>query len=470
MAENAPKCYDIVFLGGGPAGYQGAIRAAQLGGKVAVVEQEYLGGVCLNRGCIPTKALRASVEVLRLARKSRSFGINVENVSPNIPAMIARKNRVVELLRGGIEYLLDHNKIDLYQGAGRLLEPGVLEVNGEDELTKVYARKVVLATGSRTSRPGFLAGDLPAVLTTDDILEISTAPASLLVLGGGAVGVEMAVIMAELGSKVTLLEREDRILPREDAEAIVYLQSLLKHRKVKVLTGVQVERVEQVHGAQNVTITLAGGDTLSAEKLLQAAGRRVNAENIGLKNIGLPVDGKPLQVDEHMLTGVPGVYAAGDLAGKTWLAHGAFAEGITAAEHALGRPAAMDYRVVPRCVFSNPEFAAVGLSEEEAKAQFNVKSVTFPFKSLGMAQALSDWEGMVKLVIDSKTEQLLGGHIVGLHAGDLIAEIALAMQNKIGVKGIMKTIHAHPTLSEAILETAQGALGLAIHMDPVDKS
>ncbi|KAF1085049.1 Dihydrolipoyl dehydrogenase [Sporotomaculum syntrophicum] len=467
MAENAPKCYDVVFLGGGPAGYQGAIRASQLGGRVAVVEQEYLGGVCLNRGCIPTKALRASVEVLRLARKSKSFGINVENVIPNVPAMIARKNRVVELLRGGIEYLFEQNRVDLYQGIGRLLEPGVLEVNEEDGLTKVYACKVVLATGSRTSRPGFLTGEQPGVLTTDDILEMTAAPASLLVLGGGAVGVEMAVIMVELGSKVTLLEREDRILPREDAEAAAYLQSLLKRRKVKVLTGA---RVEQVQGDQNVTVTLAGGDTLSAEKLLLAAGRKVNAENIGLENIGMPVDGKPLQVDEHMLTGVPGIYAAGDLAGKTWLAHGAFAEGITAAEHALGRPAAMDYRVVPRCVFSTPEFAAVGMSEEEAKAQYNVKSVTFPFRSLGMAQAMGDWEGMVKLVVDSKTEQLLGGHIVGPHAGDLIAEVALAMQNKIGIRGIVETIHTHPTLSEAVLETAQGVLGLAIHMDPVDRS
>jgi len=460
--------YDIAFLGGGPAGYQGAIRAAQLGGKVAVVEQEHLGGVCLNRGCIPTKTLKASVEVLRLARKGKSFGINVENVSPNVPAIIARKNRVVELLRGGIEYLFEQNRVNLYQGTGRLLEPGVLEVTGEGGVTKVCARKVVLATGSRTSRSGLLAGDIPGVLTTDDILEIPSAPTSLLVLGGGAVGVEMAVIMAELGSKVTLLEMEDRILPREDAEAATYLQSLLKRHKVKVMTGV---RVEQVQGdIQGVAVTLAVGDTLAAEKLLVAAGRRVNIKNIGLENIGLPADGRPLQVDEHMLTGVPGVYAAGDLTGKTWLAHGAFAEGITAAEHAMGHPAAMDYRVVPRCVFSTPEFAAVGMSEEEAKAQFPVTTISFPFKSLGMAQALGEWEGMVKLVVDSKTEQLLGGHIVGPHAGDLIAEVALAMQNKVGVRGIVETIHTHPTLVEAVLETAQGALGLAIHMPPVDRS
>ncbi len=459
--------YDVVFLGGGPAGYQGAIRAAQLGGRVAVVEQEHLGGVCLNRGCIPTKSLKASVEVLRLARKSKSFGINVENVSPNIPAIIARKNRLVELLRGGIEYLFEQNRVDLFQGAGHLLEPGVIEVTGKEGIARICARKVVLATGSRSSRPGFLAGDIPGVLTTDDILEISVAPASLLVLGGGAVGVEMAVIMAELGSKVTLLEMEEHILPREDAEAATYLQSLLKRHKVKIMTGV---RVEQVQGVQNVKVTLAGGATLEAEKLLLAAGRQVNVENLGLENIGLPVDGMPLPVDEHMLTGVPDIYAAGDLAGKTWLAHGAFAEGITAAEHAMGRPATMNYRVVPRCVFSVPEFAAVGMSEEEAKAQFNVKSISFPFKSLGMAQALGESEGMVKLVVDNKTEQILGGHIVGPHAGDLIAEVALAMQNKVGVKGIVETIHTHPTLSEALLETAQGALGLAIHMDPANRS
>lgn len=459
--------YDVAFLGGGPAGYQGAIRAAQLGGRVAVVEQEHLGGVCLNRGCIPTKTIKASVEVLRLARKGKYFGIDVDGVSPDMPAIIARKNRVVELLRGGVHHLFKQNRVDLYRGTGRLLEPGVIEVTGEDGATRVRARKVVLATGSRPARPGPLAGDIPGVMTTDDILELTAVPASLLVLGGGAVGVEMAVIMAELGSKVTLLEMEDRILPREDAEAATYLQSMLKRRKVKVMTGV---RVEQVQGGENVTVTLAGGETLEAEKLLVAAGRRANVENIGLENIGLQAGGGPLQVDEHMLTGVPGVYAAGDMTGKMWLAHVAFAEGITAAEHAMGRPAAMDYRVVPRCVFSTPEYAAVGMSEEEAREQFSVTPVSFPFKSLGMAQAMGEWEGMVKLVVDSKTGQILGGHIVGPHAGDLIAEVALAMQNKVGVRGIMETIHTHPTLAEAVLETAQGALGLAIHMPPAERS
>ncbi|HBX22111.1 MAG TPA: dihydrolipoyl dehydrogenase [Desulfotomaculum sp.] len=459
--------YDVVFMGGGPSGYQGAIRAAQLGGKVAVVEQEYLGGVCLNRGCIPTKTIKASVEVLRLARKGKTYGINVENVSPDVPAIIARKNRVVELLRGGIHHLFKQHRVDLYPGTGRLLEPGVIEVTGETGVTRVCARKVVLATGSRPARPGPLAGDIPGVMTTDDILELTAVPASLLVLGGGAVGVEMAVIMAELGSKVTLLEMEDRILPREDAEAATYLQSMLKRRKVKVMTGV---RVEQVQGGPNVTVTLAGGGALEAEKLLVAAGRRANVENIGLENIGLQADGKPLPVDEHMLTGVPGVYAAGDITGKMWLAHVAFAEGITAAEHAMGYQTAMDYRVVPRCVFSTPEYAAVGMSEDKAKEQFTVTSVSFPFKSLGMAQAMGEWEGLVKLVVDSKTEQLLGGHIVGPHAGDLIAEVALAMRNKVGVRGIVETIHTHPTLAEAVLETAQGALGLAIHMPPAERS
>lgn len=460
------EIYDVIFLGGGPAGYQGAIRAAHLGGRVAVVESAHLGGVCLNRGCIPTKTIKASVEVLRLARKGKTYGINIEGINPDMPAIIARKNKVVELLRGGIRHLFKQNRIDLFEGGGRLAGPDAVEVNLNDTLKRLQARKIVLATGSRPARPVVAAGDIPGVLTTDDILEISSAPPSLLVLGGGAVGVEMAVIMAELGSAVTLLEMEKRILPREDAEMAEYLQTMLKRRKVKVLIGVKVVKVE---GGPGVRVTLDSGKTLEADRMLLAAGRAANVEDIGLKSAGIEHAGGPLKVDRRMRTLVPGIYAAGDITGGMWLAHVAFAEGIVAAENAMGMDTEMDYRVVPRCVFSSPEYAAVGLSEEEAREQHTVTAVSFPFKSLGMAQAMGDWDGMVKLVVDSKTEQVLGGHIIGPHASDLIAEVALAMRNNIGARGIMETIHAHPTLPEAVLEVAQGTLGRAIHMSPPKK-
>jgi len=262
--------YDVIFLGGGPAGYQGAIRAAQLGGRVAVVESAQLGGVCLNKGCIPTKTIKASVEVLRLARKAKTFGINVEGITPDIAAIIARKNKVVELLRGGIRYLFKQNRIDLLEGVGRLNSPGIVEVNQNDTLIRLQARKIVIATGSRPARPVIAAGDTTGVLTTDDILEISSVPPSLLVLGGGAVGVEMAAIMAELGSMVTLIEMEKTILPREDAQMVEYLQTMLKRRKVKILTGVKVLNIE---GDSGVRVTLDNGKTLENDKMLLAVGR-----------------------------------------------------------------------------------------------------------------------------------------------------------------------------------------------------
>jgi len=459
------EVYDVVFLGGGPAGYQGAIRAAQLGGRVAVVENAHLGGVCLNRGCIPTKTIKASVEVLRQARKGKSFGINIEGINPDIKAIIARKNKVVELLRGGIRHLFKENRIDLFEGSGRLAGVDAVEVNINDTLQRLQARKIVLATGSRPARPGIVSGDVPGVLTTDDILEMSEIPLSLLILGGGAVGVEMAAIMAELGSAVTLLEMETRIMPREDAQLAEYLQSMLKRRKVKVLTGAGVAKVE---GGSKVQVTMGDGKVLEADRLLLAAGRAANVEDIGLAGTGLKHAAGPLKVNRRMETAVQGIYAAGDITGGM-LAHVAFAEGIVAAENAMGMDTEMDYRVVPRCVFSSPEYAAVGLSEEMARESHPVKAVSFPFKSLGMAQAMGDWEGMVKLVVDGKTDQVLGGHIIGPHASDLIAEIALAMRNNIGARGIMETIHAHPTLPEAVLEVAQGAMGRAIHMSPPER-
>jgi len=460
------EIYDVVFLGGGPAGYQGAIRAAQLGGRVAVVESAQLGGVCLNKGCIPTKTIKASVEVLRLARRGKAYGINIENATPDVPAIIARKNKVVELLRGGIRYLFKQNHITLLEGVGQLDGPNIVEVNQNDNLIRLQARKIVIATGSRSARPVIAAGDIPGVLTTDDILGISAVPSTLLVLGGGAVGVEMAAIMAELGSTVTLIEMEKTILPREDAQMVGYLQAMLKRRKVKVLTGVKAANIE---GGSGVRVTLDNGKTLENDQMLLAIGRVANVENIGLERAGVDYTGGCLKVDRQMQTSVPGIYAAGDITGSMWLAHVAFAEGIVAAENAMGISSAMDYRVVPRCIFSSPEYAAVGLSEEEAREQHTVSTVSFPFKSLGMAQAMGDWEGMIKIVVDSKTEQVLGGHIIGPHASDLIAEISLAMRNNISVKGIIKTIHAHPTLPEAVLEVAQGVLGRAIHMTPTER-
>lgn len=458
------EVFDVVFLGGGPAGYQGAIRAAQLGRRVAVVESRHLGGVCLNRGCIPTKTIKASVDVLYRARRAKDYGLEIDgSVRPDIGAIIARKEKVVGLLRGGVAQLFRGNGVALYEGRGRLAAPGELVVEGEGSTVRLKAKKVVLATGSRPLLPGPFAGDKQGVLTTDDILNIGAVPVSLLIAGAGAIGVEMASIMAELGSTVTLLEMEGRILPREDAEMAAYLTRMLKRQKVKIITGVSVTEVES---GDQVRLALSDGRTLEGEAVLVAAGRKPNIEEIGLEETGLGPEGGSLAVNERMETAVAGIYAAGDITGGWLLAHVAFAEGIVAAENAAGLERRMDYRVVPRCIFSIPEYGAVGLPEEEAKERFPATSFSFPLKSLGMAQAMGEWEGLVKLVVHQKTGVILGGHIIGPHAGDLIAEIALAMRQGIPARGIVDTIHTHPTLSEAVLEAAQAACGQAIHILP----
>lgn len=457
------EVFDVVFLGGGPAGYQGAIRAAQLGRRVAVVEFHQLGGVCLNRGCIPTKTIKASVDVLHRARRGKDYGLLIGDARPDIGAIIARKEKVVGLLRGGVTQLFRSNGVSLYEGRGRLVSPDGLVVEGEGGTARLKAKKVVLATGSRPFLPGPFAGDKQGVLTTDDILNINAVPASLLIVGAGAIGVEMASIMAELGSAVTLLEMEGRILPREDAEMAAYLTRMLKRQKVKIITGVSVTEVEP---GEQVRLTLSDGRTLEGDAVLVAAGRKPNIEGIGLDEAGLGREGGPLAVNERTETAVPGIYAAGDVTGGWLLAHVAFAEGIVAAENAAGLDSRMDYRVVPRCIFSLPEYGAVGLPEEEAKERFPATSFSFPLKSLGMAQAMGEWEGLVKLVVHEKTGEILGGHVIGPHAGDLIAEIALAMRHGIPARGIVETIHIHPTLSEAVLEVAQAACGQAIHILP----
>ena len=455
--------FDIVFLGGGPAGYQGAIRSAQLGAKVAVIEERFVGGVCLNWGCIPTKTVRASAEVGRSLRRAREYGFKPVEPMIDMAAVVARKQRVVTGLRRSIERLFQARKIDLIEGRGRLIAPGKIEVQKNGESHLVEADKVIISTGSRPA-------DLPVfpknqrVFRADEMLDIPYLPQHLLVVGGGAVGVEMAAIFHELGSQVTLVEAFENILPFDDREVAAYLLTVLQRRKVKVLCGVTVESV--VENADGFSVRLIDGTEIAPDTILQAVGRRFNTEGIGLESLGIEVDRSRIMVDAHMQTNVPGHYAAGDVIGGWLLAHVAFAEGICAAEHALGLGSSMDYRVVPRCVFSIPEYGAVGISEEEARSKFPIKVASFPFKSLGMAQAMGELEGLVKIIANAETDQILGAHIIGPHGADLIAEIALAMRAQASSRMIMNTIHTHPTLSEAVLEVVQALHGQAIHQPP----
>jgi dihydrolipoamide dehydrogenase len=458
-----PERYDIAFLGGGPAGYQGAVRAAQLGARVAVIEEKFLGGVCLNRGCIPTKTVRASAEVARSMRRAREYGFQAVEANPDIKAIIARKERVVQGLRRSIAGLFQARRIDLVEGRGRFLSPTRIEVEMDGQSRLLEAAKVVIATGSRPDRlPLFPQSS--RIFLADEMLTIDYLPKHLLVVGGGAVGVEMAAIFRELGSQVTLVEVMDRLLPYEDAEMAEYLAGVLKRRKIAVKCGIQVGAVEEE--AENFACRLDDRSDLTPDTILLATGRRFNTEGLGLEELGVGLEKGRILVDEHMMTNVPGIYAAGDVIGGWLLAHVAFAEGICAAEHALGLGSRMEYQVVPRCTFTLPEYAAVGVAEAEAEAQQPIKVARFPFKSLGMGQCLGELEGLVKIIAHAKTDQILGAHIIGPHAADMIHEIAVAMRGGLPSRVIMETIHAHPTLSEAVLEVAQALHGQAIHRVP----
>jgi dihydrolipoyl dehydrogenase len=459
--------YDIAFLGGGPAGYQGAIRAAQLGAKVAVIEERFVGGVCLNWGCIPTKAVRASAEAGRTLRRAREYGFMAVEAVPDIAAIIARKQRVIKALRGSIEQLFLARKIELIEGRGAFVGPGKIEVRKPGESALIEASKVIIATGSR---PGGLPviPQSPKVFLADEMLDISYLPKLLLVIGGGAVGVEMAAIFRELGSEIILVEALDHILPFDDRETAESLLTILQRRKIKVCCGTTVESVAE--RGEGFSVRLSNGTEFTPDTILQAVGRRFNTEGIGLEQLGIEMERGRILVDKHLQTNVPGHYAAGDVIGGWLLAHVAFAEGICAAEHALGLGSWMDYWVVPRCVFSIPEYAAVGISEEEAREKYSIKVARFPFKSLGMAQAIGELEGQVKIIADTETDTILGAHIIGPHGADLISEIALAMKGDSPARLVMDTIHTHPTLSEAVLEAAQALYGQAIHGAPVGGS
>jgi dihydrolipoamide dehydrogenase len=457
------KSFDVAFLGGGSAGYKGALRAAQLGCRVAVIESRHLGGVCLNRGCIPTKTIKASVDVLLRARHGKDYGLQVDGIRPDMSAIIARKDKVVGLLRNGIAQLFRKNGVSLYEGHGKLLSPDELEIETKEGLTRLRAKKVVIGTGSRPILPIPFVGHDRGVFTTDDLFDIAAIPGSLLIVGAGAIGVEMASIMAGLGSMVTLLEVEKTILPREDREMSAYLTRMLKRHNVRIMTGISVTEV--VPG-EKMRVTLSDGRVLETDAVLVAAGRAPNVEGTGLEKIGLDVTKGPLSVNDRLETAIPGIYAAGDVIGGWLLAHVAFSEGTVAAENAAGMESRMDYRVVPRSVSSIPEYASVGLSEEEARERFSTKAISFPIKSLGMAQAMGEWEGLAKIVVNEKSGEILGGHIIGPHAGDLIAEVALAMRHNIPARGILETINIHPTLSEAVFGAAQAACGQAIDMLP----
>jgi dihydrolipoamide dehydrogenase len=440
MAENN---YDIAVLGGGPAGYAAAIRASQLGKKVCLVERFFPGGTCLNRGCIPTKAMLASVNLYAKMKKADRFGISVSNVSIDLAKVIERKNRVVKTLTKGVEYLLKQNKVALIKGEGILKGPGVIELRTQN--TELRAQKIILATGSEPlDIPGFTI-DHSKVLNSNDMLNLTHVPQTMEIIGCGIIGMEFAFMFAELGTKINICEAMPKALPMVDEEVTALLMQISKKK------GIEIALNTKVGGPSGKDITLV------------AVGRKTNTESF--KDSGIKMKGRFPEVNNKMETSLPGVYAAGDITGISMQSHVAYAQGKAAAENACGITSQIDLSVIPMCIFTEPEVAAVGLTEAQAKEKgIEIKIGKFPFIALGKAKAMDETEGFVKIMSDSKTDKILGVHIIGPQASNLIAESALAMKLGASAKDIAHTIHAHPTLPEAIMEAAESIFGHAIHI------
>lgn len=457
---------DLIVIGSGPGGYVAAIRAAQLGLSTLLVEKDaQFGGTCLHRGCIPTKALLHSAEVLDSIRTAEDVGVMVS--APQFDPLRAKTYRraVVEKNAKGIEFLFRKNKVDAIAGFGRLAGPNEVVIETAEGPVTRTARHILLATGSVPKDLPGLRPDGLRILNSDQILELDRVPGSLVVLGGGAVGVEFASIFASLGSKVTLVEVLPRLLPVEDEEISKELRRVFRKRGIDVLLECRLERAEPTDQGLSLELAGAGVKSLETEMLLVAVGRQPLIERLGLGEVGVATENGCVVVNGSMQTSVASIYAIGDIVQTPWLAHCASAEGILAVEHMAGQPVTpIDYDRVPSCTYCSPEVASVGLTEQQARARgHDVATGRFPFSALGKAAILGKTDGFVKVVRDRQYDELLGVHIIGAHATDLIAEACVALQIESTTEELFRTMHAHPTLSEAMAEAALAALGRAVH-------
>ena len=457
--------YDVVVIGAGPGGYVAAIRTAQRGAKTMVVERRFLGGVCLNIGCIPTKTLIRSAELYRLMNRSAEFGIQTDNIRLDLTALMSRKDKVVSINTGGIDALFKANGIDCVIGEASIPAPGKVAVNGETFETT----SIIIATGGRPAVLPGLEFNGTTVIGSTEALSMTAVPESAAVIGAGALGAEFACVWNAFGSRVTLIEMMPTVLPKCDEELTKRLAQVWKRRGMDVRVGTKVSRLE--HLEKGVRLHLEGENpgTVDVDVVLVGIGLQCNSEIVASNPaLGIRLGKRGgIIVNDRMETDVPGIYAVGDVTDRTWLAHGASHEGIVAATNATGGNMRVDYRVLPACNFTSPEVASVGLTEAQAVEKgYQVRCGRFQFAANGRAHALSETEGMVKIVADTRTDEILGMHIMGPEAGELIAVGALAMSMEATVEDITRTIHTHPTLSEAILEAAEDYYGHGIHTRP----
>jgi dihydrolipoamide dehydrogenase len=453
---------DVAFLGSGVAGYTGAIRARQRGASAAVIERDVLGGTCLNRGCMPAKALIHCAEVAQHARRAADFGINVGAVEVDWARVVRHVTATVTRLRKGVEYLLQHNGVEVVRGRAHLADPRTIEVEGADGRQVVQARKVIICTGSAPAVIPIPGADRHAI-TSDDLWTLPQPPARLAVIGGGFIGCESAYALAGLGSQVTILEMTDRILPEAEPELAAELARACKRMGIRVRAPAKVTAIAGRNGAK-VVKHIAGDQEaeLEVDLVLLAVGRRSVFEGSGAQEIGVKVERGRLVVNERMETGIEGVYAAGDVIGPPLLAHAGMAEARVAVTNALGGEAKMDYRALPFCVYTSPEIASVGLTEAQARAHgLEARSGTFPVRALGKAIAMGDKDGFIKVVVAG--DRLVGAHIVGPSATELIAEAAAAIWANTPIEHFAAGIRAHPTIAEGIAEAVEDALGHPLH-------
>jgi dihydrolipoamide dehydrogenase len=454
---------DVAVVGTGPGGYVAAIRCAQLGLSVAAVEDDRPGGVCLNWGCIPTKALLRNAEVLHLVEHAADFGIKVDNVQPDYAAAVKRSRSVADRMAKGIEFLFRKNKITLFRGTGTLRSATTVEVKGSGGTETIEARAVIVGTGSEArSLPG-VSIDEKVVLSSTGAVSSEHRPASLIVIGAGAVGVEFADVYRAYGTEVTILEALDRVVPIEDAEVSSQLARAFSRRGITLKTGVKVSAVKT--GPSGAIVETDGG-SLKAEQVLMAVGRAARTKGIGLEALGVTLERGFVKVSPRMETSAKGLYAIGDMAGPPLLAHKAMAEGVVAAEAIAGHnPRPVEYANVPSCTYCRPQIASIGITEAKARENGRELSIgKFPFTASGKAVALGETDGFVKVVADKATGEILGVHIIGPEATEIIHEFAVGRTLEATLDEIMHTIHAHPTLSEAAFEATLAALGQAIHI------
>jgi len=459
--------FDIVIIGSGPGGYVAAIRASQLGMKVAIVEKAELGGVCLNWGCIPTKALLKSAQVYDYINHAEDYGIKVGNASHDFAAVIKRSRDVAGGMSKGVQFLMKKNKIEIIAGRGKIKEKGKVEVEKDGKVTIVEAKHIILATGARERELPFMKIDGEKIVGYHEAMVLPKQPEKLVIVGSGAIGMEFAYFYQKMGTEVTIVEYLDRLLPNEDEEVSKMMAKIYKKYGVNVMTNAEVKSADTFNnGVKLLVQTKKGEETLEADVVLSAVGIQTNIENLGLEEMNIQVNKGLVLVNEHYQTNIEGIYAIGDITPGPALAHVASAEGIICVEAIAGQnPEPMDYNNIPSCTYCAPEVASVGLTEKQAVEKgYDIKVGKFPFSASGKAKAAGVSEGFVKVIFDAKYGEWLGAHMLGANVTEMIAEAVTARKLETTGHEIIKAVHPHPTMSEAVMEAAAAAYGEVIHL------